>query len=130
MNVVEIDDNIKYSSDVSKKWFQSKKYIWQQDDIYGYDLCSCCEKQLTTFTTNPDFAKHHARCCGKIICNLCSRAPEGVVLKKGCPERCCRDCFPELEAVLSPLIVKPLCGPIEESQLDDTDKSIHVQVNI
>lgn len=125
------DETYKYSSEIAKKWFQSKKFIWENENVYNYNSCSCCDKYLLTFTVNPEFGKHHCRSCGKIICNLCSRAPEGVALKKGCLERVCKNCWPELEALLTPQIIKPLEQSIEQSSIDDcTDKSIHLQVDI
>ena len=121
----------KYSSEISKKWFQSKKFTWENEDIYNYNSCCCCSKQLLSFTMNPEYCQHHCRACGKILCNVCSCAPTNAILKKGCLERVCKNCWPELEAHLAPQIIKPLCKPIEESSMDEsTEKSIHLKVDI
>ena len=87
-----------YSSEISKKWFQSRNYTWQSDN--GIYECQCCQKPVTMWTIDPLQKRHHCRSCGKIICSFCSRVPEGVMLITGCPERTCRDCWPELEAIL------------------------------
>ena len=126
---INIDSTIKYSSEVSKNWFQKKKYVWQLDGMY--EECSYCKKPLTSLTFNQDLVKHHCRACGKIICGLCSRAPKGVVLHRGNPERTCPECWPELEETLKPRIVKCTNQQNQSDQPNSQDDSISpIPINI
>lgn len=117
-----VDESTKYSSEVSRQWFQQKKYIWQSDGLY--EECSYCKKPLTSITIDSTFQKHHSRCCGKVICSICSRAPANVILKKGCVERCCPDCWPELEEALKPRVIKCSNPPEQPSKPTDPNDSI------
>ena len=54
--------------------------------------CACCQTVFKTFTLRKEFAKHHCRACGRVVCHGCS-ASKMFYEVSGKPERTCTDCL-------------------------------------
>ena len=76
----------------AKNQFNRNKYgvIW--DSKSATSNCAICQFHFKSFSLRQAMAKHHCRCCGRVVCFNC--APEKVELQKtGKFERICTECI-------------------------------------